>query len=343
MANQKFLILRFSSLGDIVMTSAMVRCLRNQFPEAQIDMVVREDFLDLIKDNPRINQKKTLSRGEGLSGLLELREWIQAQNYDVIYDAHRSLRTLILMPFLKAKQKFYFQKHYLRRSLALTFKLPLLKNFGRFLERYILPLAPLNVKYDGKGPELFISDETLSRVALKFPVTQTSQIKVGLVPSAQWPGKRWPLNYFRELIEKMILETPYHFILLGGPSDHFCEDLARNIPSERLTNLQGKCTIEESGAVLKSCDFVIANDTGLMHMADALKKPSILFLGPTSREMGCLPFNSKSIVLEKDLWCRPCSKNGQAPCLRKERYCLTEITPQIALEAVKKMGQALAL
>lgn len=325
------------------MTTAMIRCLRTQFPHAQIDMVVRKDFFDLIKDNPRLNQKKALSRGEGLRGLWELKSWIEKQDYDVIYDAHRSLRTLFLMPFLRAKQKFYFQKHYLKRSLALTFKLPLLKNFGRFLERYIQPLKPLGVTYDGKGPELFISDETLSRVALKFPITQTSQVKVGLVPSAQWPGKRWPLNYFRELIEKMILETPYHLVLFGGPSDSFCSDLAKSMPQDRLTNLQGKCTIEESGAILKSCAFVIANDTGLMHMADALKKPSILFLGPTSREMGCLPFQAKSIVLEKKLWCRPCSKNGQAPCIRKERYCLTDITPDAAFDAVRKMGQALAL
>jgi heptosyltransferase II len=325
------------------MTTAMVRCLRAQFPEAQIDMVVRKDFFDLIKDNPRLNQKHVLARGEGFQGLLELRSWIQAQNYDVIYDAHRSLRTLLLMPFLSAKQKFYFKKHYFKRSLALTFKLPLLKNFGRFLERYISPLAPLGVKYDTQGPELFISDKTLRDVAVKFPITQSSQIKVGLIPSAQWPGKRWPLDYFRELIEKMITQTSHHLILFGGPSDHFCEELALNIPADRLTNLQGKSTIEESGAILKSCAFVIANDTGLMHMADALKIPSILFLGPTSREMGCLPYHPKSIVLEKDLWCRPCSKNGQAPCIRKERYCLTEITPELALDAVKKMGIALNL
>lgn len=325
------------------MTTAMIRCLRNQFPNAQIDMVVRKDFLDLIKDNPRLNQKKALARGEGVQGLLELYSWIKEQDYDVIYDAHQSLRTLILMPFLKARHKFYFQKHYLKRSLALTFKLPLLKNFGRFLERYLLPLRPLGVNYDGKGPELFISDKTLSQVALKFPITQTSQTKVGLIPSAQWPGKRWPLSNFRELIEKMIVETPYHFILFGGREDHFCQDLVRELPSDRISNLQGKCSIEESGAILKSCEFVIANDTGLMHMADALKKPSILFLGPTSREMGCLPFHPKSIILEKEMWCRPCSKNGQAPCIRKERYCLTEISSEMALNAVKRMGQSLSL
>lgn len=80
-----------------------------------------------------------------------------------------------------------------------------------------------------------------------------------------------------------------------------------------------------------------------MHMADALGKPSILFLGPTSKESGCLPFHPQSIVLERNLWCRPCSKNGQAPCIRKERYCLTEITPQMAFASVIKLGHALNL
>ncbi len=366
MAIERILILRFSSLGDIVMTTPMIRCLRTRFPRAQIDMVVREDFLDLIKNNPRLNQKKGLARGEGLQGLLELRRWIQSQNYDVIYDAHRSLRTFFLMPFLKAPQKFYFKKHYLKRSLALTFKLPLLKHFGRFLERYITPLHPLGVSYDGKGPELFIDDLVVQHTQERFlsglakpriidalAVQHTQErflsglakprITVGLIPSAQWQGKRWPLNYFRELIEKMIIDTPYHFILFGGPADIFCQALAENIPSERLTNLQGRCSIAESGALLQGCAFVIANDTGLMHMADALGKPSILFLGPTSKESGCLPFHPQSIVLERNLWCRPCSKNGQAPCIRKERYCLTEITPQMAFASVIKLGHALNL
>ncbi len=344
MAIERILILRFSSLGDIVMSTPMIRCLRNQFPRAQIDMVVREDFLDLIKNNPRLNQKKGLARGEGLQGLLELRRWIQSQNYDVIYDAHRSLRTFFLMPFLKAPQKFYFKKHYLKRSLALTFKLPLLKHFGRFLERYITPLHPLGVSYDGKGPELFIDPLAVQHTQERFlSGLAKPRITVGLIPSAQWQGKRWPLNYFRELIEKMIIDTPYHFILFGGPADIFCQALAENIPSERLTNLQGRCSIAESGALLQGCAFVIANDTGLMHMADALGKPSILFLGPTSKESGCLPFHPQSIVLERNLWCRPCSKNGQAPCIRKERYCLTEITPQMAFASVIKLGHALNL
>ncbi len=326
------------------MSTPMIRCLRNQFPRAQIDMVVREDFLDLIKNNPRLNQKKGLARGEGLQGLLELRRWIQSQNYDVIYDAHRSLRTFFLMPFLKAPQKFYFKKHYLKRSLALTFKLPLLKHFGRFLERYITPLHPLGVSYDGKGPELFIDPLAVQHTQERFlSGLAKPRITVGLIPSAQWQGKRWPLNYFRELIEKMIIDTPYHFILFGGPADIFCQALAENIPSERLTNLQGRCSIAESGALLQGCAFVIANDTGLMHMADALGKPSILFLGPTSKESGCLPFHPQSIVLERNLWCRPCSKNGQAPCIRKERYCLTEITPQMAFASVIKLGHALNL
>jgi ADP-heptose:LPS heptosyltransferase len=89
------------------------------------------------------------------------------------------------------------------------------------------------------------------------------------------------------------------------------------------------------------CSAFIANDTGLMHIADALNKPNILILGPTSAEMGCIPFQKKSIVLERSLWCRPCSKNGQAPCIRLKRYCLAEITPEMVFSETKKLLHSL--
>ena len=161
---------------------------------------------------------------------------------------------------------------------------------------------------------------------------------VGLIPSAQWSGKRWPLNNFRVLLEQLLQETNYHFILFGGPEDRFCDNLIANLPQTRVTNTQGKLSIAETIAFLELCHLVIANDTGLMHLADALKIPSVLFLGPTSAEMGCLPFDPRSIILEHKLWCRPCSKNGQAPCIRRERYCLTLTTPQAAFKSVLRLA-----
>lgn len=309
----------------------MIRCLRRAFPLAQIDMVVRADFLDLIRDNPHLDAKIALARGDGAAGLWRLRKRLAREGYDVVYDAHRSLRSTILMPWLPSDDKRYYQKHYLKRSVALTFKLPLLTNAPRMLNRYVEPLESLGVTWDGFGPEMFVSESAAESGTAKIRLMPGN--RVGIIPSAQWPGKRWPPDRFRKTIEILLGRTEMTFLVFGGRSDDFCREICDGLPADRVQNTQGELSIAEAAAVLRTCRFAIANDTGLMHVADAVGVPVVLFLGPTSKEMGCLPFHPESLVLEHDLWCRPCSKNGQAPCIRGKRHCLLLTTPEMAAEA----------
>ena len=338
---RKILVLRFSSLGDIVMTTAMVRCLRQSFPDARIDMVVREDFLDLIRHNPHLDRKIGLARRSGRRGLLQLARDLKREHYDLVYDAHRSLRTRFLMPYLRADARAYFDKQYLKRDLALTFKLPWLEGMPRFLERFVSPLEPYGVHYDEAGPEVFIDEPTRKRCREKFPLPQLAPhaARIALIPSAQWPGKRWPLDRFRSLIEDLARDTPHQLVVLGGPGDDFCRELCRDLPANRVINTQGKLSILESAAMLEQCHLTIANDTGMMHVADGLGIPSVLILGPTSGGLGCLPFHPRTRVLEHELWCRPCSKNGQAPCVRGTRYCLTRTSVSQVLHEARELAQ----
>ena len=321
----KILVLRFSSLGDIVMTTAMIRCLRKRFPFAQIDMVVRSDFAELIQHNPHLDQKIVLNRGTGAKGLWELYRRLNRETYDVIYDAHLSLRTLLLMPFLKGNRKVYFNKHYVARALALTFKLPLIRGMKRFLERFIDPLESLGVVYDGLGPEVFVPADLVVEAHKTFQLEKYPSL-VGIIPSAQWPGKRWPENRFREVLADLLKTTAHSFVIFGGPKDDFCKVIADGLPTARVLNLQGKANLLQAAAVLQKCEYVIANDTGLMHLADAVNVPQVLILGPTSTDLGCAPFHPMSQLAEVALWCRPCSKNGQAPCIRATRRCLSEVS-----------------
>lgn len=341
---RKILILRFSSLGDVVMATPLVRVVRKTFPFAQIDMIVRQDFIDLIQHNPHLDRKIGLSRDAGFKGLWKLRRDINREHYDLIYDAHRSLRTLFLMPALQAEAKAYFDKHYLRRDLALTFKLPLLRGMPRTLERYIEPLHPWGVNFDNKGPEVFIDEKAWvsAKTKVTLPTPLSGGHRIGVIPSAQWPGKRWPLDRFRGVMKRILAQTPHALLVFGGQQDSFCQDLCLDLPPERVTNAQGKLSLAESTALLKDCHFVIANDTGLMHVADALDIPSILILGPTSKELGCIPFHPWREVLEHDLWCRPCSKNGQAPCIRAKRYCLEYTTEEMVFKAVGRISARIA-
>lgn len=340
---EKILLLRFSSLGDIIMTTAMVRCVRKRFPDAQIDMVVRSDYLDLIRHNPHLNQKIGLDRKLGMSGLRALIKKINAEPYDLIYDAHFSLRTRLMMPWLSALDKVSYEKHYLRRALALTFKLKLLDT-KRMLERFIEPLAEFGVQYDGKGPEVFVSEEARKSAFSRFPELSLPKTPlVGLIPSAQWPGKRWPPLRFREVAQSFLKDTATRLVVFGGREDTFCSEIVKDLPAERVTNTQGKLSILEAAAVIEKCQLVVANDTGLMHIADGVGVPSVLILGPTSAEMGCLPFHPQALILEENLWCRPCSKNGQAPCIQGKRVCLERISAGRVFEAARSLYRRLGL
>lgn len=335
----KILVLRFSSLGDILMTTAMVRALRRRFPHAQIDMVVREDFLDLIGENPNLDGKIGLPRGAGVAGLRQLLARLNRERYDVVYDAHRSLRTRFLMPLLEAGEKIYYEKHYVTRSLALLLKFPKLTDRSRMLERFCLPLEKLGVRYDGGGPELHLAASVVEKVEAQLPKAVR---RTGVVPSAQWPGKRWPAERFREVVRGLVETTNDQILVFGGREDTFCDAICEGFPADRVINLQGKLTLAESCAAVSLCQSVIANDTGLMHAADALGIPTVLILGPTSAELGCLPHHPRSQVMEHDLWCRPCSKNGQAPCVRMKRYCLERTSAEDVLHAAQRISQPLA-
>lgn len=334
-ALHKILILRFSSLGDILMTTAMVRAVRKAYPHAQIDMAVREDFLDLIKDNPHLDGKIGLPRKSGMKGLKALLARFNRERYDLVYDAHRSLRTRFLMPLLKAEHKVCYDKHYTLRTLALLFKYPRLKDKSRMLERFCGPLERFGIRYDGGGPDLFVPRATRAAVEAKIPFAKS---RIGLVPSAQWEGKRWPADRFREVVQKLVDTTSDQILVFGGREDTFCADICQGFPEERVVNLQGKLSLAESSAGVALCRYVIANDTGLMHAADALKIPAILILGPTSAELGCLPHHPLAQVLEHDLWCRPCSKNGQAVCIRAKRYCLENTEVKDVLAAAERVS-----
>ena len=334
----KILILRFSSLGDITMATAIPRLLRTKFPDAQIDMAVREDYHDLVEWNPHLTNKIYLSRGEGFKGLLQLTERIKSTKYDLIIDAHRSLRSMFICLATPGVEKIYFNKRTLKRLILILFKISLFKEIDLQIVEYIKPLKKYGIEYDGAGTEVFIpnniKDKVKSVLSSRIPSYRKKKL-IGLVPSAQWPGKRWSSGSFDALAGMIVEKLNADVIMIGGKSDHFCADIAAKY--KNVYSFAGQFSIAESAAALSECDVVIANDTGMMHVAEAVGKDVIGIMGPTSYEFGCYPFRKTSRVVELDMWCRPCSKNGQGPCIRwGQRPCLNNITPEMVFKELRE-------
>jgi len=332
----RILIIRFSSLGDITMATALPRVLRKKFPEAKIDFAVAEEFKDIIEWNPYLNEKIYLSRSKGLTELIRVTKEIRKRNYDIIIDAHRSIRSRFICLFTPFIKKIYFNKRLIKRSLLIFFKINFFRKVDPQMVEYIKPLKKIGVEYDGLGTEIIVPDNIRDNVkkVLSSRIKDFGKRKfIGFVPSAHWPGKRWSADHFQDLVGLILKELDVDVVVVGGKKDHFCGDIVKSY--DRAYSFAGEFGIAGSAAVLSMCDLVIANDTGMMHVAEAVGVDVIGIMGPTSYEFGCYPYRSGSRVVELNMWCRPCSKNGKGCCVRHgRRPCLNDITPDMVLDEV---------
>jgi len=322
------------------MATVLPRHLRKKFPNAKIDMTVREDFRELIEWNPYIDEKIYIPRDQNIDALIKIALDIRKRDYDLIVDAHRSIRSRVVCLFNPFVKKALFNKHSLKRFLLINLKLNLLKTYKRQMLEYLEPLKEHGISYDDKGTEIFIPKEIKDAVALnvsKIIGDIKNKKLIALVPSAHWPGKRWSSNKFKELCG-MILDNfqDVNIVVLGGTKDVFCNEIVSSY--DRAYSFAGKLSIIESAALLSMCELSVCNDTGMMHVSEAVGVDTIGIMGPTSREFGCYPYRTGSKVVELDMWCRPCSKNGSGLCIRSgKRPCLNMISTEMVFNKVSDM------
>lgn len=318
------------------MATALPRHLRKNFPDAQIDIAVREDYKELVEWNPYLNDKLYIARHEGLCGLWRLTRKIQERRYDLIVDAHRSIRSYFICALNPLVKKVCFNKRTFKRLVLIFLKINLFKKVDLQIVEYLKPLYNLGINYDGLGTEIFVPERINNKISELLTTTipdLETKVLIGLVPSAQWPGKRWPVSKFKELTKMISEKIDCNIVIVGGSKDSFCDDIAS--VAENVYSLAGKVSMIESAVVLSLCDVVVANDTGMMHIAEAVGTDVIGIMGPTSYEFGCYPYRNTSRVVELDMWCRPCSKNGKGPCIMLgKRPCLNHITPDMVFDEV---------
>lgn len=337
----KILILRFSSLGDIVLTTPILTKLRRAFPHAKIHMVVKKEFLDLIQENPNLDKAIGFDSSLGFSGLWEFIKEVQRNRYNVFVDIHRSLRSRLVLWFNKGLKLRYSKDTY-RRFVLLNFRRDLYKSMPRKILDYLKPLSHLGIEIDLEPTAIYFNekDRAKAREKAKAKLTQktpqlaqdlfnkvpplSSRKVIGISPGAAHFLKKWPLEKYKELV--FLLSDAFQpvFIVFGGPDDFECSHLG-NLPLP-IINLQDSLTLKETSALISDCDLFIGNDSGLAHVAEAVGVDSYVFFGPTSRHFGYAPYREKSHIFEIELSCRPCSRNGRGKCKNPSiKKCLEDI------------------
>jgi len=321
----KILVIRLSSLGDIVVLTPIFRALRGRFSTAQIDCLTKIEFQPLLQYNPYISRVLTFDTSIGLSGWINLCRLLQTESYDLYLDMHANLRSHILGYYLHQTRLLRLHKPRLKRFFLFYLYLNLFPKNFRLLSEYLKVLAPLDLVTEGLLPEIFLSETVIKSADVILKDHQISGPFAVLLPIATWINKRYSVERYKELAGR-IWET-YHLpaVWLGGKRDHFLREAG--IPNNASNILLiGETSLAESLAILSRSALVIGNDTGLSYAAEALGIPLILILGPTSRETGAGHHCPGSYTIEKQLWCRPCSQKGDRRCYRRHQYCLEGIS-----------------
>ncbi len=325
----KFLVIRFSSIGDVILTTPLVRSLRAKYPGSRIDFLVKKEFSAVLVLNPNINDIITFDKSVGKGELARVRNLVKQNAYTHIVDVQRNIRSVYIASGSGAKLSG-FSKKIMARDLLIRFKINIYKEIKPVYLRYFEAVATLGVGYDGKGTEVFPpASEILTVNELLAQNSFTAQTPILVIaPGAHWENKRWPAAKFAETADIFCSQNGAKAILIGGKGDaDICHEVQTLMKSNPL-NLAGKLSLMGSAAILGHASMVFTNDTGMLHMAQAMKTPVVAVYGPTTRELGFFPLPVNSRVAETDISCRPCTQKGLHYCPKKHFMCMNAILPE---------------
>lgn len=327
----KILILRFSSIGDIVLTTPVVRTVKTQLDKAEVHYATKVQYKELFEANPYIDKMHYL--GASLGDLIhELRQ----EKFDYVIDLHHNLRTLRVKRALGAPS-FSFNKLNVEKWLKVNLKIDKLPPV-HIVDRYMKTVEPLGVHMDTLGLDYFIPEK--DEVPTEWLPEGFREEYVVYAIGAQHGTKKLPLNKMIELCDR--INKPV--VLLGGPEDASTGDAVEKFFSREgestetgdglrrmnkktiVYNGCGKFNLNQSASVVRQARYVFTHDTGLMHIAAAFKKEVFSIWGNTIPAFGMYPYRTRFTILENNrLSCRPCSKIGHNRCPKGHFKCMNEL------------------
>lgn len=304
----------------------MIRCLKTQYPGAEVHFLTKKRNVDLLQANPYID--RIYAFDHSLSDVLGE---LSAEKYDYIIDLHNNLRSLLVKLRLPSKS-YSFNKLNIRKLLYTRFKWNTMPD-GHIVDRNLETVGRFRVVNDRKGLDYFIPPED------EFPITDLPQSfqngYIALVLAGTYATKRMPESKYRRLITQAGLP----FVLLGGKGERTMAANMLGWNTGNVVDFTGKLRINQSASLVKQARLVISNDTGLMHIAAAFHKKILSVWGNTSPELGMFPYlpGEGSEVLEvKGLPCRPCSKLGYDECPKKHFRCMYDQSEDQMINWVKR-------
>lgn len=331
----RILAIRFSSIGDILLTTPLLRAIRSRHPAATLAMLTKEPFAPLVGDNPRINDVIVFKPGQHLE---ELAAELRKRDFTHILDLHGSLRSRALRFLVPGPKWSGYRNHRVAREILIRYKKNTYPRDIPVPERYFDAARALDVRPDGEAPEFFLSPASREEagawlLAAELP---SDGSVIALAPGAAHNTKRWPAEYWQDLARRLT-STGISIVTVGGPGDVEAAQAVADAGGPLAVNAAGRFGLQGTGALLARCRALVSGDTGVMHMATGVGTPVVALFGPTVRPFGFFPYSRKAIVIERDLDCRPCTAHGSEACPLGHHHCLRQIAPQEVEDVLRRL------
>jgi heptosyltransferase-2 len=335
---EKILIIQTAFLGDVILTTPLIKAVRKKYPRSNISFLLIPQTKELLQNNPYLEEiivydKK--DKEKGIFGFLKLMRKIKGMVFDLAFVPHRSLRSALLVYLAGIPQRAGFDRS--SGSFLFTKKIKFIQNQSEIKRNLSLLEEDLFSEKEFL-PELFPSTDDFRYVdeLLKSWNIQETDRLVGIASGSVWETKRWLPERFGQVAESLITKLGAKVVLIGGKGDEpLCKQISITVRNKPLV-AAGKLTTLQSAALIFRFKVVLSNDTAPMHMAVAMRIPVVAIFGSTVPEFGFAPIGGKDMVIQKEVYCRPCGIHGKRRCPEKHFRCMKEITSEEVFEAVAK-------
>jgi heptosyltransferase-2 len=354
----KILIIRLSSLGDVVLVSTVIDALKEKVPAADLSLLVYSKYSDLYDKDRRLTD--LISLPPSPASFFDLLRKLRKMRFDTILDLHCNIKSLLIKRLVSAGKKSSYRKGHWRRAMmvrAARLKAPgpsrvllapcrliaelLCRKSGtdHTVELFLEPLGRLGVETTIHPPRLFIQPEAATELEgfLSQNDISAEQVLIGIAPGARWPAKRWTASGFAQVCDQLLKDPNIRLIFLGNQADlGFTRQILVRMREKPLV-ATGQFGLKGLVAAIGHCHLLLTNDSGPMHIATALEIPVVAIFGPTHPKLGFSPLGPRNLLLHAELPCSPCSLHGEKRCILKHRQCMEQITPETVLEAIGRM------
>lgn len=316
---EKILLIRLSSLGDIVLTTPAIRAIRAHFPEAYIAMLVAKQSADVLRQNPHLNeiiQFNRIAKDKDTGEMLRIIRILRQRKFGLTFDFQRKFRTELLMFLSGAAER-------VGKGKLCTIRVPKLDN-KHATERYFDLLHAAGIPAENCQLEIFLSKSERTDACYAFEEAGISemQLKVGLFPGAGWKLREWMPERFASIGDRLVHHFNAQVMIFGGPKEVELVRTVENLMREPAISFAGTLQIRQLAACIEKCDLFLTNDTGPMHVAAAVGTPTVALFGP-GNHIRFQPLGDSHTIIRHDVPCSPC-KQFTNKC--KDNICMKQIT-----------------